>query len=149
MTSLAANDAMAQSDEDPPAILDEEFHVIGETWFTVSWETDEPAMGGIEWGFNSELGQVQYEEGETLRMEHHMNVTGLRKGAVHFVVIFATDGSNNTGYSEMWQVDTYPLGWEERFWNTWGWYVVALVILVALIIAVAVVNHLKNRQSSQ
>lgn len=142
---LSSDVATAQDDDDPPAILEVECYLIGETWFTMSWETDEPALGGVEWGLDGGLGQVVYEEGETLGTEHFLNVTGLERGTEHFYVIFATDASNNTGYSEMWVVATYPLGWEERFWNTWGWYTVTIVILVVLIIAVAVKNHLRNR----
>ena len=145
MVVLSSDRLRALDDDDPPAILEVEGYLIGETWFTISWETSEPALGGVEWGLDESLGQVVHEEGETLRTEHFLNVTGLERGTEHFYVIFATDASNNTGYSEMWEVATYPLGWKERFWNTWGWYTVAVVVLIALIIAVSVNNHLKNR----
>ena len=114
------------------------FHLIGETWFTVSWTTSEPALGGVEWGRGQELDRVAREEGEP-RTDHFLNVTGLTKGSDHQVRIFATDDSNNTGYSEQWTVSTFPYGWEERFWPWYGTYVVATLVIAAAIAAILLV----------
>lgn len=124
-------------DVEPPVVSDVRFHLIGETWFTVSWTTSEPAIGGVEWGRGTELDHVQAEEGDP-RTDHFLNVTGLTRNAEHRVRIFATDGGNNTGYSEEWSVGTYPMGWEDRFWPRYG---VPLLWTLA-IAAVAVVAFL-------
>ena len=125
--------AMAdEPDVEPPVISEVSFYLIGETWFTVGWTTSEPALGGVEWGRGQELDHVAEEEGEP-RTDHFLNVTGLTRGSDHRVRIFATDGSNNTGYSGEWTVSTYPVGWEERFWSRYATYVLATITLAAVV----------------
>jgi hypothetical protein len=136
---------LAQEDKEPPVISEIEVHLIGETWFTISWRTDEPAQGGVEWGLGADLDQVQDEEVSTLRTDHHLNVTGLSRGTNHFVRVFATDESNNTGYSGTWQLGTFPIGVDEWFLGTWGWYIALVVVLVTLIVGLSVWYHLRDR----
>ncbi len=145
LVTCIAPSVPSQPDTDPPVIHDLKVHVIGETWFTVSWTTDEPALGGVEWGRGQDLGQVQHEEGDVLRMEHHMNVTGLTRGTSYFVRVFATDGSNNTGHSDVWQLDTFPLGMEEWTLEHWGWYIATVVILTSLAVGMVAWNRSKVR----
>jgi len=134
---------MGQPDEEPPEITGVQVFLIGETWFQVTWETDEPALGGVEWGLDRDLGTVQFEEGGDLTTSHHLNVTGLRRGTEHFAVIFATDSSNNTGYSEVLQIGTFPIGEEERFWSVWGLPIGLIAIMLALIALVVAWNRLR------
>ena len=148
VTSIASF-ASPQTDEHPPIIQDLKVHVIGETWFTVSWTTDEPALGGVEWGRDQDFGQVHHEEGDIPSTEHHMNVTGLTRGTLYFVRIFATDESNNTGYSETWQLGTFPVGMEERTLEQWGWYIATVVVLSSMIAGLALWNHLRDRGDPQ
>jgi hypothetical protein len=125
-------------DGEPPIVSDVHVDVIGETWFTVGWTTSEPSHGGVEWGRGDALANVAEEE-PGLRMYHFMNVTGLTRGEDHQVRIFAVDESNNTGYSDIWTVGTFPIGWEDRLVLEHGWLIITVLVAVVAILAVIII----------
>jgi hypothetical protein len=99
-------------DTTPPKITIQEEGVVAETWAEIFWTTDEHAIGGIEWGLTPKYGNVVNETGEPSKT-HYINLTGLTRDTNYYVLIFATDANNNTGY-KAFELGTYPKGVEDE-----------------------------------
>ena len=128
------------ADTSPPTITDVRVLVVGETWFTVEWRTDEPAVGGVQIGLTRAYGRFVNETGP-MATEHSFNVTGLQRGTNYEFRVFSKDGANNTGYGAPQSVGTYPLGREDG-----GQYVVALFIAIPIVLAIALVLLYEHRR---
>ena len=142
--SLYLGSMVFAQDEEPPVIEAVRFDTIGETWFTVGWTTSEPAHGGVEWGRDETFGNMVEEEPAFSR-HHYLNVTGLNRDSYYSVRIIATDESNNTGFSEIWSVGTYPIGWEDRFLWNYGWSIIAILVAITTVVIVIFLVSNRNR----
>lgn len=129
------------ADTTPPNITGVKVLVIGETWFTVEWSTDEPSLGGVQYGHDLVYGRYANETG-ALATQHLVNVTGLRKDSTYDFRVFARDGSNNTGYGPAMSVGT--TGGDGIAMG--GKAVIALFLAIPLALASALVyyHHLRR-----
>lgn len=118
-------------DVTPPRVLGIWVLNVGEDFFEVKWETDEPSKGGVEWGLDPTYGTVVREPGsfETI---HYLNVTGLERGTLYHFRIFAQDLEGNVGHSEDQELGTYPLDGDDGS-PSWAWAVVA-ILAVAMVL---------------
>jgi len=129
------------ADTTPPNVTAVRVLVIGETWFTVEWTTDEPSIGGVQYGQDLVYDRYANETG-ALATQHFVNVTGLRKDSTYDFRVFAKDVSNNTGYGPTMSVGT--TGGDGA--SHGGQVVTALFIAVPLVLASALVyyHHLRR-----
>lgn len=131
--AIADDDA----DTESPKISNVEVQNIGETWFIVDWETDEPAVGEVEWGLTDQYGNAE-KEGGTLTREHQLKVEGLEKNTNYYVRISATDAAGNTGYHSL-ELGTFPQGSDsDGGSNTmfYVWIAVGTVVFIIIIIVI-------------
>ena len=85
-------------DTDPPAISDVSVSDIAAGAVTVSWTTDEPSSGGVEYGPTSSYGQNS-PLGSTPTTRHTVTIGGLAAGAEYHFRIRATDSAGNESLS--------------------------------------------------
>jgi len=127
-------------DTSPPTITDVKILIVGETWFTIEWRTDEPAIGGVEIGLTRAYGRVVNETGP-MATEHSLNVTGLQRDTNYEFRVFSKDAVNNTGYSAPRSVGTYPMGRKDG-----GQYVLALFIAIPIALALVLILFFERRK---
>lgn len=129
------------ADTAPPNVTGVRVLVIGETWFTVEWTTDEPSLGGVQYGQDLVYDRYANETGP-ITTHHSLNVSGLRKDSVYDFRVFARDGDNNTGYGPAMSVGTS--GGDGAVHG--GRIVTALFIAVPLALGFALVyyHHLRR-----
>ena len=94
-------------DTEPPIISFQEKGIVAETWADIYWETNEEAIGGVEWGLTPNYGYIVNESGN-YSIQHYINLTGLTRNTNYYVRIFATDQNNNTGYFTF-ELGTFPI----------------------------------------
>ena len=119
-------------DEVPPAVVGVRVLNIGEQWFEVTWETNEPTKGGVEWGRTDEYGNTAQALG-SFETVHYMNVTGLKKGTLYHFRVFAEDLGGNIGHGDDVKVGTFPYEAEDEGLSSWTWAIIAIVIMVLII----------------
>jgi len=129
------------ADTTPPNVTAVRVLVIGETWFTVEWTTDEPSLGGVQYGKDLVYDRHVNETGG-LTTQHTVNVTGLRKDSTYDFQVFAMDGSNNTGHGPAMSVGT--TGGDHAGYG--GRVAIALFLAIPLALASALVyyHHLRR-----
>jgi hypothetical protein len=127
-------------DTSPPIITDVKILIVGETWFTIEWRTDEPAIGGVEIGLTRAYGRSVNETGSMVT-EHSLNVTGLTRDTNYEFRVFSRDAANNTGYSVRQSVGTYPMGRKDG-----SQYVLALFIAIPIALALVLVLFYERRK---
>ena len=115
----------------PPRISGVKVTTIGETWFEVAWETNEPAKGGIEWGLKGYSNVTNEFEGFVT--DHLLNVTGLKRGTEYHFRVFAVDLSGNEARSEGFTVGTYPFEEDDGGYSLWTWAIIMAVTSVLLV----------------
>jgi hypothetical protein len=125
-------DGVSGQDVVPPRVTGVRVTTIGETWFEVEWQTDEPAHGGIEWGRKKAYGNVS-EEFEGFVTDHLLNVTGLKKGKLYHFRVYAVDLEGNEGHSNDITVGTYPYGEDDDGISLGASLVIALIIAVPVV----------------
>jgi len=127
--------------EAPIITLQAERCVISETWAHIYWETNEPAIGGIEWGLTNQYGNSAKESG-TYTTQHFINITDLTRDTNYNVLIFATDPSNNTGYFSF-ILGSYPSGLE----TTIDYFIIiAAVVIIVLFLIITVILIYRRKQ---
>jgi preprotein translocase subunit SecE len=132
------------ADSEAPIITGQwERNVIGETRAVIHWETNEPAIGGVEWGLTTQYGNIVNESG-TYITEHIIDITGLTRDTNYYVRIFAIDPSNNTGYLSF-ELGTYPKGHETKTDYT---IIMIAVAVIALFLIIAVILIYRHKQKS-
>jgi len=136
-TCASADD---DTDTESPKISNVEVQNIGETWFIVDWETDEPAVGEVEWGLTDQYGNTE-KEGGSLVTEHQLKVEGLTKNTNYYVRISATDSAGNTGYHSF-ELGTFPQGSDSDGGSNTMFYVWVAVGTVVLIIIIIVIYEI-------
>jgi hypothetical protein len=128
---IMVDDTVAQ-DELPPKLYSIRVTTIGETWFEVAWETNEPAKGGVEWGLKKGYGNVS-NEFEGFVTDHLLNVTGLEKGTEYHFRVFAEDLNGNEAVSGDFIVGTYPLGEDEGGVSLGTWLIIIAIVVVPIV----------------
>ena len=88
----------APADTTPPEISDVDAFSITETGAIISWETDEPASGTIEYCQSDLLCSWAKEEG--LRREHSIILTGLQPNTTYDYTVISIDASENQAIHE-------------------------------------------------
>ncbi len=98
MVSDTAVTASFELDAMPP-VISNEYLVRYETSATVSWETDEPSTGMVEYGLTTtyELGSVT---SSTLQSAHMVTLPGLTAGTPYHYRITAVDAFSNSDSSD-------------------------------------------------
>jgi len=134
------------SDTQAPTISKVRVLVIAETWFTIEWETDEPALGGVEWGLDRNYGNIAYGSGNYTQ-KYFVNVTGLSRATNYHFRVFAEDPRNNTGYSSDQELGTYPLGRGSSGSLDILWIIAAVAIGTLILIAVIFIVFRAGRKT--
>ena len=116
-------------DEVPPAVVGVRVLNIGEQWFEVTWETNEPTKGGVEWGRTDEYGNTAQALG-SFETVHYLNVTGLERDTLYHFRVFAKDLGGNIGHGDDVKVGTFPYGTEDEGLSSFTWAIIAIVIIV-------------------
>jgi len=129
------------ADTVPPNVTGVRVLVIGETWFTVEWTTDEPSLGGVQYGRDLVYDRWANETGAP-STQHFVNVTGLSRDTIYDFRVFSKDDSNNTGYGPAMSVGT--TGGDDA--GQGGKVATALFIAIPLALASALVyyHHLRR-----
>jgi hypothetical protein len=140
MLSWSSLVTTAEPDTEPPVITFLERGLVAETWAHFYWATDEPALGGLEWGRTSSYENIVRETGN-YSTEHYINLTGLKRGTEYQIRIFATDEANNTGYFEL-ELGTFPIGVEEE----WDDVLVRILVFSGFVVIVLVVTTIYFRK---
>ncbi len=70
---------------------------VGVSTLTVSWVTDIPATGGVEYGFTRDFGNTAVETGAATT-HHSLTLTGLRTSTTYYLRAYAAVG-NDRNYS--------------------------------------------------
>jgi hypothetical protein len=120
-----------------------EHGLISETWTTVYWETNEPAIGGVAWGLTPQYGNVIKESGN-YTTQHFVNITGLTRDTDYYVLIFSMDPHNNTGYYSF-ELGTYPKGIDTTPDYYWTMVIIASVILIPIIVGIYIYHARRKR----
>ncbi len=116
-------------DEVPPAVVGVRVLNIGEQWFEVTWETNEPTKGGVEWGRTDEYGNTAQALG-SFETVHYLNVTGLERDTLYHFRVFAKDLGGNIGYGDDLEIGTFPYGAADEGLSSFTWAIIAMVIIV-------------------
>ena len=130
-TCLAVLGASAQ-DTVPPAITGIKVVTVGEFSFEVYWETNEPSVGGVEWGTSKDYGGSK-DVFTGYSTKHYLNITGLERDTLYHFRIYAEDLEGNTARSGDFTVGTFP--YEEDGGGVSGLTLVAIVIAVGVFTA--------------
>jgi len=119
-------------DDVPPVVQGVRVLNVGENRIEVKWETSEPTKGGVEWGRTDKYGNTA-KGSSSFETVHYLNVTGLEKGTLYHLRVYAEDLGGNFGYGKDVKVGTFPYEAEDEGLSTWTWGIIALVIIVLLI----------------
>ena len=84
-----------ETDTSPPVISNIQV-TPGQTSATVSWTTNEPTTGVVDYGDAPGLYDVGFVEDTALLQNHSVTLSGLTAGATYHLQISATDAANNT-----------------------------------------------------
>jgi hypothetical protein len=125
-------DSADAQDEVPPVVMGVRVLNVGEEWFEVKWETNEPTKGGVEWGRTDEYGNTAQALG-SFETVHYLNVTGLKKGTLYHFRVFAEDLGGNIGHGDDVKVGTFPYEAEDEGISSWTWAIIAIVLIVLII----------------
>ena len=87
-----------ETDTSPPVISNIQV-TPGQTSATVSWTTNEPTTGVVDYGDAPGLYDVGFVEDTALLQNHSVTLSGLTAGATYHLQISATDAANNTAAS--------------------------------------------------
>ncbi|MCA9002669.1 MAG: hypothetical protein KDB61_12150, partial [Planctomycetes bacterium] len=102
-----------------PFVYDVDAVALSETAIQISWATEEPSTGRVEWGTSSAYGMAP-EYGGALAMRHTVTLLGLNPATTYHFQVVAEDGLMNSGSTADQTVDTLaPLGLnapEIQFW---------------------------------
>ena len=129
--ALLVGPTLAQ-DETPPAVTSVRLLNVGDTYFEVEWQTNEPAKGGIQYGRSSDYGKV-IDGPNTFVTRQFLNVTGLTKGATYHYRVYAEDVHGNIGFSGDYTVTVGDQGGGGGGGFSWTWTLFALIIIVIVV----------------
>ncbi|MBI2426522.1 MAG: cupredoxin domain-containing protein [Candidatus Kerfeldbacteria bacterium] len=87
------------TDTDAPVLSSVAIGTITETSAVVTWTTDEPAKGRVEFGFKSGTYVSSTAEESTFRTSHGATITNLTAGTTYFYRARSVDEAGNTGVS--------------------------------------------------
>jgi len=118
-------------DEVPPVVVGVRVHNVGEKWFEVKWETNEPTKGGVDWGRTDKYGNTVKALG-SFETVHYLNVTGLEKGTLYHFRVFAEDLGGNIGHGKDVQVGTFPYEEDDGGLSSWTWAFIAIIIVLII-----------------
>lgn len=95
-------------DTTPPSFFNETLTVVSDTEISVSWTTDEPADGFVEYGLttNYELGSLS---NTALSTEHSFSLNSLQPDTTYQVRFSSADAASNTTTSANYSVYTSAL----------------------------------------
>ena len=127
---ITLEDAEGQ-DEVPPVVVGVRVLNVGEKWFEVTWETNEPTKGGVDWGRTDKYSNTVNALG-SFETVHYLNVTGLDKGTLYHFRVFAEDLGGNVGHGDDVKVGTFPYEAEGEGLSSWTWGIIAIVVIVLL-----------------
>lgn len=86
--------ALSVPDNETPVIADIQVTDIGPDTATISWTTDKPTLGTLEYGTGSDFdGEMNNQEPETV---HTATLTGLAPSTLYMVTIICTDVAGNS-----------------------------------------------------
>ena len=140
--------AVGTEDTTPPVIGNITVHEIGETWFTVSWTTDEPAACMVEVGHGDFITTYGDEPG--FSTVHVVNVTDLKGNTDYECQILAADENGNMALSDPFTVTTYPYGWQERWLFRYYWLIIiAIIVIVVAVVVFVLWAHRTDRTRGQ
>lgn len=89
------------------APLNVEISNITDSSFTVSWTTDKDAIGQVNWGTDTQLGQTARQENSVVKKVHSVNVRGLAPNTnYYFVINSGGEEFDNNGIA--WDTRTFP-----------------------------------------
>ena len=76
----------------------------------ITWTTDEPSTGQVEYGKSSSYGSLSALN-SALTLSHSVTLTGLDEGTTYHFRVISEDGAGYTGYSTDWtfQTDSAPI----------------------------------------
>lgn len=115
----------------PPTISGVRVISTGEYYFEVTWQTNVPTKGGVEYGKSKDYGKTVHEFGDNYETVHYINVTGLEKGTKYQFRVFADDFAGDRGFSPNNEVATFPYE-EEGGLPWWAWTIIALTVILVL-----------------
>lgn len=115
----------------PPTISGVRVLNTGEHYFEVTWQTDVPTKGGVEYGETKDYGDTAPEFGNNYETIHYLNVTDLKRGTKYHFRIFAENFNGDMGYSGDAEVATFPYE-EEGGLPWWAWTAIALAVIAVM-----------------
>ena len=84
-------------DSTPPVITNIATSGLTTSSATITWDTDEPADSQIEYGLDTNYGQLVFDP--TLTTSHSLTITGLNPGTTYHFRVLSADGSGNSAAS--------------------------------------------------
>lgn len=86
-----------RADSTPPSLAALQARALNATSALVSWQTDEPAVAYVTYGFTSAYGATQEHEG--FHLKHGVVLTGLQPDTSYHLRAFAVDSTGNVASS--------------------------------------------------
>ncbi len=84
-------------DSTPPVITNISTSGLTTSSATTTWDTDEPADSQIEYGLDTNYGQLVFDP--TLTTSHSLTITGLSSSTTYHFRVLSADGSGNSAAS--------------------------------------------------
>lgn len=97
------------------------------TAMTITWSTDRPATGQVEYGLTDAYGE-QSEAEASLDTSHSVTITGLETGQTYHYRVISKDVSNNQTVSDD---NTFSLAAGSSGMPAWGWALIGLAVVAA------------------
>ena len=105
---IAGEDPAAGSDGVAPYVYAVQAVALSQSALQISWATDEPSTGQVNWGLSSAYGQAPVVS-SSLGYQHTVSIFGLLPDTPYHFQIEAQDVSNNTSLTDDQTVSTKPL----------------------------------------
>ena len=105
MLSLVVNNAaLAQVDQEAPAISNVQISGVTEESVTITWETDEDADSLVNYGLQPDYGILRIPVAD--KQTHTMTLSDLDPGRVYYFRVVSADADGNQGISADYRVQT-------------------------------------------
>ncbi len=103
---ILAEDPAAGADTTAPFVYDIDATPLSETALQISWATEEPSTGSVEWGTSAAYGMTPATSG-SLGLRHSVTLLGLTADTTYHFRVVADDALLNSGPSADQTVKTH------------------------------------------
>jgi hypothetical protein len=116
----------------PPVVLAVRILGVGENHFEISWETDVPTKGTVEWGKTKDYGESK-ATGSNFDTYHRINITGLTRLTEYHFKVVVQNVAGEVAQSTDHTITTGPQEELNESTPGWVWGITAVLIIVLLV----------------